>query len=181
MTEVELQHIIKGCIKNDSSCQRKLFDYMYNYGMSVASRYGQSLQESEDIANEGFYKILKSIEKYKPSIPFLLWVRRIIINCGIDHYRKRKMIVNSVSDISQQTTNLGEQGLNADYLLDMIRRLSPQYRMVFVLHSIDGFTHEEIAKKLNISKGTSKSNLSKARKKLQEMVAIHNQENVTYE
>jgi len=181
LTEVELQHIIKGCIKNDSSCQRKLFNYMYNYGMSVAARYGQSLHESEDIANEGFYKVLNSIQKYKPSIPFLLWVRRIIINCGIDHFRKRKNIAIPNSDATRKTTNLGEQGLNADYLLDMIRHLSPQYRLVFVLHSIDGFTHEEIARKLNISKGTSKSNLSKARKKLQKMVAIHNQEKVTYE
>lgn len=69
--------------------------------------------------------------------------------------------------------------MDSDYLFDIIRSLSPQYRLVFVLHSIEGYSHDEIAKQLNISKGTSKSNLSKARKKLQQMVNQYN-ENIAH-
>lgn len=174
MNEKELYHLIAECKKNDSHAQRKLFSYMYNYGMTVASRYGSTLAESEDIANEGFYKVLKNIGKYDPKIPFLAWVRRIIINCGIDHFRKqRSKKMASVKPLSTISNN-GLKALESEYLLQMVRSLPPQYKMVFVLHAIEGFSHEEIASKLKINKGTSKSNLAKARKKLQEMVTQHN-------
>lgn len=150
---------------------------MYDYGMTVASRYGTTLAESEDIANEGFYKVLKNISKFNPEIPFLLWVRRIIINCAIDNFRKNKKHQLEVESAPGQTLNKGMIQLESEYLLRMVRSLSPQYRMVFVLHTIDGFTHDEIAQKLNITKGTSKSNLSKAKKKLQEMLELFNQNN----
>ena len=142
--------------------------------MSIASRYGNTKAETEDIANEAFYKVLKNIHKYNPKAPFLVWVRRIIINVGIDHFRKNKSRMTEPMMGSTTTLNEGEISLESEYLLKMVRSLSPQYKMVFVLHAIEGFTHDEIASKLNINKGTSKSNLAKARKKLQEMVAQHN-------
>lgn len=147
---------------------------MYDYGMTVASRYGSTLAESEDIANEGFYKALKNISKYDLEKPFLLWVRRIIINCAIDDYRKNKKHQQEIERISNPSLNEGMIHMESEYLLKMVRSLSPQYKMVFVLHTIDGFTHDEIAQRLNISKGTSKSNLSKAKKKLQEMLKLFN-------
>ncbi len=175
MSKKELYELIAECKKNNSSSQRKLFDYMYNYGMTIASRYGNTLAESEDIANEGFYKVLKHIAKYKAEVPFLAWVRRIIINCAIDNFRRKKKGQVIISLPTINTWNKGSKTLDNEYLLDMIRSLSPQYKMVFVLHSIEGYSHEEIAKKLNINKGTSKSNLAKARKKFQQMVNLYNQ------
>lgn len=147
---------------------------MYDYGMSIAARFGSTQAESEDIANEGFYKVIAHISRFDPKVPFLLWVRRIIINCGIDQYRKGKSqyVENQTDNIA--IANKGGESLDSEYLLDMVRSLPPQYRMVFVLHAVEGFSHEEIAQKLNIKKGTSKSNLSKARTKLQAMVHTHN-------
>lgn len=179
MTSSELDILIEGCKRKDASSQKKLFMHMYNYGMSIAQKYAGNLQEAEEIANDGFYKVLKNIDRYQGQGPFLVWVRRVIINCGIDHYRKNsKKEVEPTAAVMQR--NVGESKLDSDYLLAMVQKLSPQYRMVFVLHVIEGYTHDEIAEKLEISKGTSKSNLSKAKKRLQEMVEVYNKKMSQY-
>ena len=170
MKEKLLHNTIDACKKDDPSAQRKLFDFMYEYGMNVASRYGNTLGESEDIANEGFYKVLKNIKKYDSKIPFLVWVRRVIINCAIDAYRKTKNHKMERPESVVFQWNEGLLEMESDYLLKMVRSLPSQYKMVFNLHTIEGLTHEEISKKLNISKGTSKSNLAKAKRKLREML-----------
>ena len=149
--------------------------------MSIASRYGQSLQESEEIANDGFYKMLTRLDQYQSHIPFELWLRRIIINCGIDHYRKYHKNIDLI-DVPEQKINRNSavEKLESEYLLECIRALSPVYRMVFTLFAIEGFSHEEIAEQLQISVGASKSNLHKARKKLQLMIRDISQENSNY-
>lgn len=144
----------------------------------MAARYGQNLQETEEIANDGFYKMLHYIDRYRKEVPFKLWLRRIIINCGIDYYRKNKSRTSQELSprVAVSTRNEGADQLDREYLLQLVRQLPPQYRMVFVLHVMEGYNHEEIARQLGISRGTSKSNLSKARKKLQAMVQLHNRQ-----
>lgn len=181
MKENDIPYLIEGCKQNDPQAQKQLFMLMYNYGMSIASRYAQNLPETEEIANDGFFKMLKYIERYKPSTPFKLWLRRIIINCAIDHYRKQEVRkVEIPQPASNKVFNTAAGRLDSEYLQALIRQLPTQYRMVFVLHVIEGYSHEEISNKLGISKGTSKSNLSKARKKLQLMVEVFNQKNAGY-
>lgn len=182
MSDHELALLIEGCREGDAECQKRLFLQMYNYGMSVAARYGQHLQETEEIANDGFYKMLDNIHRYRQEVPFKLWLRRIIINCGIDYYRKQQ--TRERAQASQPTRgnirNAGADELDREYLLQLVRELPSQYRMVFVLHVIEGYKHEEIAKQLGISRGTSKSNLAKARKKLQALVILHNRQVTEY-
>ena len=150
---------------------------MYNYGMSVAARYGQNEQETEEIANDGFLKMLRNIHQYQDQVPFKLWLRRIIINCGIDHYRKRQAQQKGIYDLRPPIThNQATERLEGEYLLRLVQHLPPQYRIVFVLHVIEGYSHAEIASSLGISRGSSKSNLAKARKKLQQMLQIHQQQ-----
>lgn len=181
MQEKELSYLIAGCKKNDAQCQKKLYQLMYDYGMSIAARYGQNLPETEEIANDGFFKMLKHIDRYQGQGPFKLWLRKIITNCGIDHYRKIQSQKNRIIELKTQfISNEGSDMLESEYLLKLVRRLSPGYRMVFVLHVMEGYNHDEIAAKLNISKGTSKSNLAKARKKLQDMLHIHNRQVTEY-
>ena len=94
-----------------------------------------------------------------------------MINTGIDHYRKSQKKSNQIELIQlHEVRNKGAEKLDREYLLGFLNRLSPQYKMVFVLHVMEGFSHEEIAEKLNINKGTSKSNLSKARMNLKKMI-----------
>lgn len=166
------KQLIAGCKRNDPASQKALFVQLYDYGMSIAARYGTSLEDTEEITNDAFYKILKNINTYREEIPFKLWVRRIIINTGIDFYRKHKNKPKlSPLDVATKTYNEGEEKLDQEYLLNLLNRLSPQYKMVFVLHVIEGYNHQEISEQLNISVGTSKSNLSKARTNLKKLLA----------
>lgn len=172
MTDRLLKQIIEGCIHHNAASQKELFLYVYDYGMSVAARYGSSLQETEEIANDAFYKMLKHIKQYQSHIPFKLWLRRIVINTGIDHFRKQRVRVRKIDLPNlQRTYNAGSEKLDKDDLLELLNSLSPQYKLVFILHVIEGYSHEEIADKLQISIGTSKSNLSKARANLKKQLA----------
>lgn len=145
---------------------------MYQYGMGIAARYASSTNEIAEIANDGFLKMLLQINRYKDQIPFELWLRRIIINSGIDHYRKyhKKSDQRLVTQHNRKFVNAGLLKLEMDDLLLQIQQLTPAYRLVFVLYVVEGYTHAEIAEKLNIGIGTSKSNLHKAREKLKEML-----------
>lgn len=176
MDKDALKYLIEGCRRGEARAQKQLFLYLYDYGMNIAVRYAHTTAEAEDIANEAFYKLLSGIDKYPEQVPIKSWLRRIVINCGIDHYRKRKVRKEAIVKVHPAIIrNQGEERLDQEYLLDLVRQLPPQYRIVFVLHVIEGYDHQEIANQLGISRGTSKSNLAKARKKLQTMIEEHNQ------
>ncbi len=171
MNAKDLKKLINACKTKDRTSQKMLFYHVYDFGLNIARRYSSSLEEAEEIANDALYKMLVHIENYNEESPFLLWLRRIIINTGIDHYRKSKNKSNQIELLpSNKIRNLGSDKLDSEYLLEFLDRLSPQYKMVFVLHVLEGFSHKEIATRLNISNGTSKSNLSKARTNLKRMI-----------
>jgi RNA polymerase sigma factor (sigma-70 family) len=151
-----------------------LYKEFYSYGMAICRRYALSNADAADILNAGFLKVFTHIEKYDAEKPFKAWLARIITNTAIDHYR-----VNlKFSDHDDVTSyeHIGNAAAVYDHLaykdlLELVQELSPAYRTVFNLFAIDGYSHEEIAELLNISTGTSKSNLFKARQKLQEKLA----------
>jgi len=170
MHKEELKALIAGCRKKDRDSQKKLFMHMYNYGMSVASRYSNSQEDAEEIANEGFFRMLDRIEKYDDNIPFKYWVRRIIINHAIDRHRKEKRSKEVRIRVQQFDINQGMVTAQTNDLLRMVQQLSTKYKIVFSMYAIDGYTHAEISEELGISIGTSKSNLARARQKLQELL-----------
>ena len=126
-----------------------------------------------DILQEGFIKVFSNIKSYGGNGSFEGWIRRIITNTAIDFYRKNKnSAVEANSEIVESSGNLfveDENGepeyinISTQEVLNAVQGLSPAYRTVFSLYAIDGFTHKEIALKLGISEGTSKSNLAKAK------------------
>jgi RNA polymerase sigma-70 factor (ECF subfamily) len=152
-----------------------LYQHFYGYAMSVCLRYCKSRDEALEILNDGFLKVFTRIGKYDQEKSFKGWIRKIMINTALDHYRKHRKHYETKSTDIQNLTDLSynENALNClayEDLLNMVQKLSPAYRTVFNLHAIDGYTHEEIAEMLEISAGTSKSNLFKARANLQEMI-----------
>ncbi len=166
-----MQEIIKGCINKDRNSQYLLYKEFYSYGMAICRRYGMSDDDAADILNEGFLKIFTNIHKYDPDRPFKSWLGRIITNTAIDHYRLNLKFSDHVDIVDYE--QLGSNAVVYDHLayndlLKLVQELSPAYRTVFNLFAIDGYSHEEIAEMLNISVGTSKSNLFKARQKLQD-------------
>lgn len=165
-----MQLLLQGCRKNDRESQRLLYQHYYGYAMSICVRYCHSVEEAKEIVNDGFIKIFTKIKQYEMESSFKAWLRRIMINTAIDHYRKelKHYYHQDIQALSIKETNDGSalSDLSHDELIGLVQALTPAYRTVFNLYAIDGFTHQEISKLLNISEGTSKSNLMKARNNL---------------
>lgn len=165
--------ILTGCVNKDRASQKKLYELFYGKMMAVCMRYATDTEEAKDLLNEGFMKVFTNIHKFKPEHSLESWIRRIMINNAIDAYRKNKKHKYNV-DIEQAYSVARNETVSSDLgveeIMKLIQKLSPAYRTVFSLYVIDGFNHREISEKLGISEGTSKSNLSKARMKLQQMI-----------
>ena len=157
--------LLKGCLRNDRKSQRNLYQDFYGYGLSICLRYADDRDEAVELLNESFMKIFKNLKKFDLDKPFKPWLRTIIINTCIKNFRKKKLDFTTELDESKDHSGAEEilSGISYQEILDMIRMLSPAYRAVFNLYVIEGYKHEEIAEMLNISVGTSKSNLSKAK------------------
>jgi RNA polymerase sigma factor (sigma-70 family) len=178
LTKEELINCIEGCKHNKRIYQNKIYVAFYDYAMSICFKYGNDKDDAVEIINDGFLKIFKEIYKYKPlsediAFGFTSWLRRIMINTAIDHYRKNKnnTILKDLNEEQEYLTAKEEQDmlsrLSYNELIKIVHELSPAYRMVFNLYAIEGMTHKEVGKHLNITEGTSKSNFAKARAFLQ--------------
>lgn len=170
-----LKLIILGCRSRNQLSQFKLYEHFYGYGMSIVLRYCSQEPEAMEVLNDGFLKVFKKIEYYNDDFPFKLWLRRILINTAIDYYRKKikePMHLNLVSEDYNFGAEmpLPEIAPEAD-LLPIVQQLPTAYRMVFNLYVMEEYKHHEIAEMLDISVGTSKSNLARAKNKLRELLA----------
>ncbi len=170
---MDLDVLIKECKKNKPDAQRKLYEQFSGKMFGVCLRYSKDYTEAEDILQDGFIKVFTKISQFDFKGSFEGWVRRIMVNCALERYRKHNLLY-SVSEIREYDTKLAYDDVMSEIsckeLLSLIKDLSPQYKMVFNLYAIEGFSHQEIGEKLGISEGTSKSNLSRARAILQEKV-----------
>ncbi len=168
----KVDDIITACIAKERSAQEKLYRSYYGYAMSICMPYSKTKTEAEEVANDGFIKVFTNMEKYDTSQSFKAWMRRIMINAAIDYYRRNKKHYNQVDiDNAPEFGGFDDSIINqlsANEILELIQELSPAYKLVFNLYVLEGYKHHEIAKQLNISEGTSKSNLSKAKGKLKE-------------
>jgi len=165
---INLDLIIKGCLNQKRGSQKRLYEHFYGYAMSIALRYSNNSEDSLEILNDGFYKVFKFLDRYDADRPFKVWLRRIIVNAAIDHQRKYKIKYDTV-EIMETHADLQEDDYQAEMSQDILvslQQLSPQYRMVFNLYIFEGYKHDEIAEKLGISAGTSRSNLLRAKSKL---------------
>ena len=172
-TQMEFYQIIQGCRKQERSSQNALYRLFYPYGMSICIRYVDNESEAISVLNEGFLKVFLNIKKYNIELPFKPLFRKIIVNTAINHIKKQKKFKMEISMEEAKNLPTNEDILsriNYKDLIEMVQTLSFAYRTVFNMYVIDGFKHQEIAEKLGISVSTSKSNLTRARAKLQELV-----------
>lgn len=175
MGEEELHQLIGGCIKQDRACQKMLYKTFYGFSMGICLRYANNRDEAAEVMNQGFFKVFTRITTYDRSRPFKAWLGKIMMNASIDYYRANlKMAYTDDLDKAEHLSDgdLADKKLNYDDLLKMVQKLPTAYRTVFNLFAIEGYTHEEIGELLNISPGTSKSNLHKARQKLKQMISM---------
>lgn len=175
MVEKELEQIIDGCIKQDRQSQELLYKKLYGFAMKICLRYSENRLAASEVLNEGFFKAFTNMEKYDKSWSFKAWLGKIMYNASIDYYRTNlrwSQFVGLEKSNAKVNDSSVEHKLDYDDLLAIIQHLPPAYRIVFNLYAIDGYSHEEIAEMTGISASTSRSNLYKARVKLQQMLAV---------
>ena len=170
---IDWDELVRLCKKNRPDAQLKVYNLLSSKMFAVCLRYAKDRTEAEDILQDGFLRVFTKIGLFDFKGSFEGWVRRVVVNCALERYRKQNLLY-SVSEIADYDTHLVADDvlseISADELMQMVQQLTPQYRTVFNLYAIEGFSHQEISKMLNISEGTSKSNLSRARCLLQEKV-----------
>lgn len=180
LTPGELTTHIEGCAKNNRESQKKLYSSFYGYALAICDRYASGPEDAVEILNDGFLKIFKEISRFTPaykdvSASFTGWLRKIMIYTAIDHFRKNKkhLQIGHIDPSSLQVASSYESVIDKishQEILQAVQQLSPAYQMVFNLFVIEGMSHEEISNILGIAQGTSKSNLSKARAKLKQLL-----------
>lgn len=168
-----LPQILEGCRRENPIAQKQLFEAYYSLGVSICLRYAGSREEAEEMFDDGFLRVLTKIAYYDPEQPFEAWFRTVMVRSAIDHYRRHKSSLTYTDievayDLSD--TNHFLDHITADEILTLVQQLPPAFRTVFSLYVVDGYSHAEIADMLGINEGTSRSNLSKARQKLQELL-----------
>lgn len=170
----ELSQLIQECCKGNRQSQSRLYTFLAPRMFVVCQRYSKNREEAEETLQEGFIKMFEHLQQYKFAGSFEGWVRKIMVNCALQKFRKKSQLhaVVSIEDVNREysdTENISAQ-LSAKELLQLVQQLPPAYQMVFNLYVFEGMKHREIAELLGISEGTSKSNLSDARAILQKAV-----------
>ncbi len=170
------KRLIKKAIKQERAAQQALYNRYAPKMLSVCRLYIRDAHFAEDVMIQGFFKVFKHLKTYKQQGSFEGWIRRIMIREAIDFIRRQKQLDFS-DDLEndyqlEHTENTSVRNSDTAYLQNLIDNLPEGYKMVFVMFTIEGYKHREIAEMLHISEGTSKSQLAKARKLLQQQLSV---------
>ncbi|HEV7622396.1 MAG TPA: RNA polymerase sigma factor [Flavisolibacter sp.] len=169
----DISSLIEMCNRGDRFSQSRLYNIFAPKMFAICLRYSRSREEAEEILQEGFVKVFQMVSQFQNKGVFEGWIRRIMINCALQRLRKIQLNTVSIEKLpfyeNIKSVN-GFHNLEVKYLIKLVQELSPVYRLVFNLYVFEGWKHKEIAKALNISEGTSKSNLNSARSVLQKKI-----------
>ena len=167
--------IIEACKKGDERQKYKLYQLYSKAMFNVCYRMMNNREEAEDMLQEGFIKVFRSIRSFEFQGSLKGWVRKIITNTAIDHWRRtvKEYSLLSLDNISSTDQPVEPAHSSADYseIIDQVNKLPSGARVIFNLYALEGYSHKEIAAKLNISEGTSKSQVNRARQLLQQHLA----------
>ncbi len=168
-----LKRILTGCQNNDRRSQKALYDRFYGYALSVALPYCSREVEARELVNDAFLKVFTGLDRYDEAFPFTIWLRTIVVRTAINHYYKHLNDVVLYDMAEGMELGVEDSFLSkmaAEDVVTLLQKLPPAYRLILNLFALEGHTHSEIAEMLGISVGASKSNLSKARAKLKQMM-----------
>ncbi|MAZ71750.1 MAG: RNA polymerase subunit sigma-70 [Flavobacteriaceae bacterium] len=166
------EQLIKGCKKNDRTAQSELFKQYKDVLYFVSLKYSRNQGEAEDNLHDAFMVIFDSIHKFENRGSFEGWMKRITMFKAINRYKNNKYIPVAILEETVTDTAVETElsTLSLDTLLQCIQELPDQYRLVFNLYQLDGYSHKEVAEILNISESTSKSNFHRAKQTLQKKI-----------
>ncbi|KAA6438553.1 RNA polymerase sigma factor [Dyadobacter flavalbus] len=168
--------VLDACIQGNQSAQRELFKRYFGYSKSICQRYTNCSQDADEVLNEGFLKVFKNLDKYDRLQPFKAWLRTILVNTAISHYRKNRKYLDYQTgyddfiDCSIDDDVIGD--IAAQEIMEVIQQLKPIYKTVFLLNVVDGYSLKEIAVLLQINAATVRSHFSRARLQLQDLITV---------
>ncbi len=171
--ENDFESIVVACRAGNASAQRALYKQFFGYAKSICLRYSATVEEAEEVLNEGFLKVFQHLDQYDLNQPFKAWLRTILVNTAISYYRKYHktdpaLALESVPEVPF-ADNVVER-LTADEILGFVQQLPPLWRTVFNLHVVDGYSLREIADLLPANEATVRSHFLRARQRLQQVI-----------
>ncbi len=174
--------LIKKAIKNNREAQHVLFELHAPKMLSICRYYIKDLQQAEEVMLNGFFKVFSNLKNFKAEGSFEGWIRRIMVRESISYLRQQKKVEFVVDEFhfKDDATNNIDTEIELAEIQQHIDELPEGYKIVFIMYAIEGYKHHEIAEMLNISLGTSKSQLFKARKMLQEKLKESNKITTSY-
>lgn len=171
---MELKQLYKECLKNSITAQKYLFDILKNQMFLQCRRYVKSNEQAEEVLMNGFLKVFTHLPSinYNSNAAFVGWINKIMVNECLQFLRSKENYLQIVTNEIPEMNIISsiESDLATDELYLLVLQLPIGYRIVFNLYEVEGYTHKEIAALLNITEGTSKSQLSKAKQYLQKLL-----------
>jgi RNA polymerase sigma factor (sigma-70 family) len=171
MTE---EAILQGCLQNNPSSQRELYSRYSPKMLAVCYRFAHNREDAEDMLQEGFIKVFSQIHTFRNQGAFEGWIRRIVVHTCINHLKKNKRFNESVDLIHANTVQIREETVpsivQAKQIVECIRILPMGYRTVLNLYAIEGYSHKEIAEMLDIEESTSRSQYTRAKQMLEDIL-----------
>lgn len=165
------QAFVAALVRQERWAQQQLYEQHYGKMMGICMRYAGSKDEALDLLHEAFIKVFQNIDRYRSGTALGAWIRTIVVNTCIDYYRKNTRRRTEEINETWQVANDDPDALShltEQEIMSAVQSLSPAYRAVFNLYVVEGYSHKEIGDALQITESTSRSNLVKARIKLQE-------------
>ena len=172
------EQLVNECVSGKVSAQKTFYERFARKMMGVCLRYASSYEEAQDVLQDGFIKVFNNLDRYQNKGSLEGWVRRIMVNTSLDAYRKNKkhqqdVGMDQVEYLVEDKTYIIED-IQADDLLKLVQSIPEGYRVVFNLYAIEGYSHKEIAERLGVTESTSKSQYSRAKKLLRQMLIENN-------
>lgn len=171
MTE---EAILQGCLQNNATSQRELYTRYSPKMLAVCYRFAHNREDAEDMLQEGFIKVFSQIHTFRNQGAFEGWIRRIVVHTCINHLKKNKRFNESVDIIHATSIQVREESVpsivQAKQIVECIRLLPMGYRTVLNLYAIEGYSHKEIAEMLDIEESTSRSQYTRAKQMLEDVL-----------
>lgn len=171
---MSLNELIKQCAKNNQKAQEEIYQLYGGKLYSICLKYSKNKEEAQDNFQDGFITIFNKIGQFKFKGSFEGWLKRVMVNTILLKYRQKNVLNLVTEEIPDEViVDIDDDEVSLDFLLNLIQELPDRYRMVFNLYVLDGYSHKEISKMLQIAEGTSKSNLARARNILKQKIELH--------
>jgi RNA polymerase sigma-70 factor (ECF subfamily) len=178
---MEQEELIKACKRGERPAQKQLYEQHAPVMLGICYRYTSSIQEAEDVLQDAFVRVFSKLDQFREEGELGAWIRRIVVNCALNNLKKKQPKTSSWEDQPETEHPPADADpmitIQAKELANLIRQLPDGYRIVFNLHAIEGYTHEEIGKMMGIRTVSSRTQYMRARALLaQKLIAL--QENI---